>query len=163
MMFAVMTMCGYHAAEILRSKRRGMVKVAALIGGSAVLFSVGMVSSIWIPVIKPVFSFSFTALAMGWCVLLLALLYVLCDIWKFRRNTALLLLFGQCALTAYFVSHFFSGPLDVLAETLMQPVRVHFSPPLASFLVAICKAVTLVVVMAIWNRAVRQDRSAPVR
>ena len=89
---------------------------------------------------------------MGWCVLLLAALYVACDIWKIRRGTALVLLFGQCALTAYFVSHFFSAPLASLAETLMQSARVHFSPALASFLVAVCKTAMLVAVMVAWRR-----------
>ena len=152
MMFAAMTMCGYHASEILRRQWSGKSKALVLFGGAAALFSVGIVSSIWIPVIKPVYSLSFTALAMGWCVLLLAALYVACDIWKIRRGTALVLLFGQCALTAYFVSHFFSAPLASLAETLMQSARVHFSPALASFLVAVCKTAMLVAVMVAWRR-----------
>ena len=152
MMFAAMTMCGYHAAETLRKPWSEKARAAALFGGAAALLVVGFVSSAWIPVIKPVYSFSFTALAMGWCVLLLAILYVVCDIWKVRRGTALVLLFGQCALTAYFVSHFFRAPLGSMAETVMQFAHVHFSPALASFLVVLCKTALLVVVMVLWRR-----------
>ena len=152
MMFAAMTMCGYHAAEILRKPWSEKARAASLFGGAVALLLVGAVSSAWIPVIKPVYSLSFTALAMGWCVLLLAVLYVVCDIWKVRRGTAFVLLFGQCALTAYFASHFFSAPLSSLAETIMQSARVHFSPQLASFLVALCKTTLLVVVMLLWRR-----------
>ena len=159
MMFAAMTMCGYHAAEVLRKPWSEKARAVALFGGALALFLVGGVSSIWIPLIKPIYSLSFTALAMGWCVLLLAALYVVCDMWKVRRGTAFVLLFGQCALTAYFVSHFFSTPLSSLAETIMQSARVHFSPQLASFLVALCKTAMLVVVMILWRRLKMSARS----
>ncbi len=109
-MFAAMTMCGYQAAMLLRTAWTKRVKALALFGYAAGLFALGGIASIWIPVIKPIYTLSFTALAMGWCVLALAVLYVACDIFLFRRGTALVLLFGQGALAALkLIRNRFSG------------------------------------------------------
>ena len=51
--------------------------------------------------VKHIFTVSFTLQAIGWSELSLAALFVLTDIWKIRKGTGLLLLFGQFALTAY--------------------------------------------------------------
>jgi predicted acyltransferase len=74
----------------------------------AALEVVGWAVSPWIPVIKPIFTLSFTAQAMGWCVISLAVLYVLTDILMLRRGLGVIVLFGQYALTAYLVGVWFS-------------------------------------------------------
>ena len=97
-------------------------------------------------------SLMFAALAMGWRVLALAVLYVVCDIWRFRRGTALVLLFGQYALTAYFVSHFFAKPPNALAQVLLPSTAHLCSPNLAKFLTDVCVVLELVAVVALWRR-----------
>ena len=156
LMFVVMTMCGYHATGILRGSWSKRGKALALFAYAVALFAVGGVSSVWVPVIKPIFTLSFTALAMGWCVLALALLYVACDIFMLRRGTALVLLFGQCALTAYFVSHFFGSALSAVATAVTPAAKVHLSGETAAFLAAVVKAVALVGVMIAWRRLRRK-------
>lgn len=156
MMFAAMTMCGYHATMILRSAWTAWRKAGALLAYAAALFAAGAVASVWIPLSKPVYTFSFTAFAMGWCVLALAVLYVVCDIWKFRRGTSLVLLFGQHALTAYFVSHFFAKSLNALAESLLPSVMTRCEPRGAAFCVAVLSAVELVAVLVIKRNASRR-------
>ena len=151
LMFAAMTMCGYQAAMLLRTAWTKRVKALALFGYAAGLFALGGIASIWIPVIKPIYTLSFTALAMGWCVLALAVLYVVCDIFLFRRGTALVLLFGQGALAAYFVSHFFRAPLRSVAETVLKGVIRLVDKDTAGFLVALAVAVELVAVVALWR------------
>ena len=88
---------------------------------------------------------------MGWCVLALAVLYVACDIFLFRRGTALVLLFGQGALAAYFVSHFFRAPLRSVAETVLKGAMRLVDKDTAGFLVALAVAVELVAVVALWR------------
>ena len=112
-------------------------------------------SSIWIPVIKPIFTLSFTAQAMGWCVIALAVLYVLTDILKLRRGLGVVILFGQCALAAYLVGGFFRPVLAKLAEILTQGAPHLFGlgeRPMA-LLNAVIVVIEITLVLAIWRKA----------
>ena len=124
LMFGFMTLCGVHCAEILRNeqweKRRKAVALLIL-GGALLGIGWGLVFC-GVPMIKHIFTVSFTCQAMGWSILALALLYVLTDILEFRRGWWIITLFGQCALTAYMASHFFYAPLRTCAETICQGV-----------------------------------------
>ena len=64
-----------------------------------------------VEMVKHIFTVSFTLQAIGWSVLSLALLYVVTDVWKIRRGTGWLLLFGQFALTAYICEAILRGTL----------------------------------------------------
>lgn len=152
LMFAVMTMCGYHASMILRSSLSPWKRAVALTSLGAGLLATGAVASIWIPVIKHIYTLSFTAYAMGWCAWLLALLYVFCDILQLRRGWSLILLFGQCALTAYFVSHFFRVPLRALAETVFGGLASWCGDDVGSVLLALAVVLETVVVMLLYRR-----------
>lgn len=121
LMFAAMTLVGFHATEILRSGGEKWKKAVRLFIYGAALEAVGWAVSPWIPVIKPIFTLSFTAQAMGWCVISLAALYVLTDILMLRRGLGVIVLFGQYALTAYLVGVWFFRPvLKKLADILIQ-------------------------------------------
>ena len=152
LMFASMTMCGYHAARILLSAHAPWRKALTLAAFGAALLAVGWAAVPWVPMIKQVFSLSFTAQAMGWSVLLLAALYVLCDIWKIRRGSALVLLFGQCALASYVVWHLFYDVLHLLARTLgsglIRLCGPNFGPTIVTFL----SIVEMIAVMAVWRK-----------
>ena len=155
MMFAVMTLCGFHATEILRSGLDKWRKAGALAiygGGMEVL---GWVLAIWVPVIKPIYTVSFTLQAMGWCALALALLYVITDIWQMRKGMGLVILFGQFALTAYLVSHTpFSPALQGLAKSLSQGLPMIFGPTPQPFLVQVTTALCLIFALLV-RRAVK--------
>ena len=152
LMFIVMTMCGYFATEILRSAGTPRRKAIALFAYAGGLLAVGFGVSPWIPVIKPIFTLSFTALAMGWSVLSLAVLYVLCDILMFRRGWGLVLLFGQVALTAYFVSHFFRPVLDSFARTVAQGILPHVAEGTRPFVLEVFMVIATIGVMYAWRR-----------
>ena len=120
-MFAAMTLVGLHATEILRSDMEKRRKAVWLFAYGAALEAVGWGVSPWIPVIKPIFTLSFTAQAMGWCVISLAVLYVITDIFMLRKGLGVVVLFGQYALTAYLVGVWFFRPvLKTLADILLQ-------------------------------------------
>ncbi len=120
-MFAAMTMVGYHAAEIIRGAEAMKTKAIKLFVFGGVMEIAGWVVSPWIPVIKPIYTLSFSAQAMGWCVISLAVLYVIADILKFRRGMEVVVLFGQFALAAYMCGgSFFRPVLDALAGILTQ-------------------------------------------
>ena len=122
LMFGAMTLCGAQCAEILRSAWEPRRKALVLFVLGFVLLGIGWGLTPWIPPIKHIFTVSFTSQAMGWSTLLLAVLYAVTDIAKMRTGMGLFTLFGQCALTAYMVSHFFHGALRKAAEAIVQGV-----------------------------------------
>ena len=160
LMFAAMTMVGYHAAEILRGEGEKKSKAIKLFAYGAALEAIGWGVSPWIPVIKPIFTLSFTAQAMGWCVISLAVLYVLTDILMFRKGLGVVILFGQCALAAYLVGGFFRPVLVKLAEILTQGFPYAFgmkeSMPVA---IALVVAFEIAAILAIWRTQVRSRRN----
>ena len=60
LMFAVMTLAGYHAAEMLRGDGEKKSKAVKLLAYGAGLEIAGWAVSPWIPVIKPIFTLSAT-------------------------------------------------------------------------------------------------------
>jgi predicted acyltransferase len=114
-------MAGYHAAEIIRGAGAMKTKAIKLFVFGGVMEIAGWAVSPWIPVIKPIYTLSFSAQAMGWCVISLAVLYVIADILKFRKGMGVVVLFGQFALVAYLCGgSLFRPVLDVLAGILTQ-------------------------------------------
>ena len=150
LMFAVMTFAGYFATLILIGDGSKWRKAGWLFAYGAVLLALGCGSSPWIPVIKPIFTTSCTALAMGWCVMSLAVLYVITDIWMLRRGTSILLFFGRCALTAYFVSHFFGPVLRSFARTVGCGLLDRI-PSATETVTAVLCVVGMVLVMVVWR------------
>ena len=151
-MFAAMTFAGYHATKILQSARSGWAKSRALLAYGVSLLAVGLVSEIWVPCIKQIFTFSSAAQAMGWCVLALDTLYVLTDVWKLRRGLSLVLLFGQMALTAYFVSHFFPPVLTAFAHLVGDGVLSHLPTSSREFGIRALSVLAMVLAMVAWRR-----------
>ena len=120
LMFGAMALCGAQCTEILRGKGPSGRKATALISIGALLLGAGFALEPVIPCIKHVFTVSFTCQAMGWCVLALAVLYILTDILAFRFGWWVAVLYGQCALTAYMATHFFKPALIACTTTVMQ-------------------------------------------
>jgi len=101
-MFGVMTLLGMISTEILTDKvASGNAKALRLGLLGAGILGLGWATYPFIPSIKHIFTLTFTAQAMGWCMISLAVLYYLTDVLKFRRGLGLFILFGQFALTAY--------------------------------------------------------------
>ena len=151
LMFAAMTLAGFHATEILVGGGEKRQKAIRLFAYGAALEAVGWAVSPWIPVIKPIFTLSFTAQAMGYCVLALAVLYVLTDILMLRKGLGVVVLFGQCALTAYIAGGFFRPVLAKLADMLIQGFPFAFglgdaAMGLASACVVGCELTLLVAI-----------------
>ena len=127
MIFPVIALAGAYATEILRSKVGDWQKARNL-----GLFGVGalglgfVLSLMGVKVVKHIFTVSFTFEAIGWSVLLLALLYVMTDIWRWRKGTGILLLFGQFALTAYMYK-------QLVEEGVVTFVKRNFSGVLRFF------------------------------
>ena len=150
-MFGFMTLCGAQCAEILRSRLSQKNKALSLFGLAAGLLAAGWgLVFAGIPMIKHIFTVSFTLQAMGWSVLSLALLYVVTDIWKIRRGWWIITLFGQCALTAYMVSHFFWAALNAAAKAIVQGLPHLVGDTYMPLVTALASAMLLT--LACWAR-----------
>ena len=153
-MFGVMTLMGMISTEILTANdASGNRKAARLAVLGAAVLAFGWALYPFIPSIKHIFTVTFTAQAMGWCMLALAGLYYLTDVLKFRRGLSLFILYGQFALVAYM---FADTPLVAILETASKTVCKGFphlfGEGLALFLTSIVQGVIVTLVLVVRRR-----------
>ena len=150
-MFPVITLAGSFSTAILSRKdlcewsrafRLFVLGVASLAAGWALAFA-------GVRMVKHIFTVSFTLQAIGWSQLLLAALFVLTDIWKLRRGTGLLLLFGQFALTAYLCESVFRTVCFAASDRLFSGFARFFDPKWADTVRAVGFGLIVIAVVAI--------------
>ena len=156
MMFAVITLAGCFSSQLLLRRGWSVWKRAA---GLAVLgagsLAVGWVLAFaGVRMVKHFFSVSFTLQAIGWSVLALDALYVVTDIWRFRRGTGLLLLFGQFALTAYLCESVFGEVCRAAGDRLFGGFCRFFGPQWVETVRAVGFGVVITAVLMV-RRAMR--------
>lgn len=151
-MFGAMTLCGALATDMLSSEESPARRCARLSATGAALLAVGWALTPWIPAVKHIYTLTFTAQAMGWCMLLLAALYLLTDVLKHRAGLGLFILFGQTSLMAY-MCHEFKPVLRAFAN-MFTPGVVHLfgdgAAPLSTWLFS---SLLLVATLYFWRRA----------
>ena len=151
-MFGAMTLCGMSATAILRSDATPMRRFGRLVALGAGLLAAGWALSPVIPPIKHIFTLTFTAQAMGWCCLALAVLYALADILRLRRGTWLLLLFGQTSLLAY-MCHEFQPVLNAFGDQFAPGAQHLFGERGVPIAVWFASSALLVAVLHVWRKA----------
>lgn len=152
LMFGAMAMCGAQCAETLRGPWSKGRKSAALFILGAALLGAGWALTLVVPCIKHIFTVSFSCLAMGWCVLALAILYVLTDVLGARRGWWPMVLFGQCAFTAYMATHFFKPALGACTKSIVQGFPRFIDKAYMPLANAVVTAVVLTLVLVIRRR-----------
>ena len=153
-MFGVMTLLGMVSTEILTAQgadgTRKTLRLGALGAGTLAL---GWATYPFIPSIKHIFTLTFTAQAMGWCMLALAALYYVTDVLRFRRGLGLFILFGQFALTAYMLA---DTPLVAItstaAKTFSQGFAHLFGEGWAVFLTSIVQGALVTFALVVRRR-----------
>ena len=149
LMFGAMTLCGMLATDILRADWSPAKRAGVLFAYGGGLLVLGFAVQPWVPCIKHIFTLSFTAQAMGYCVIALAALYVLTDILRLRRGTGVLLLYGQFALTAYMVSHFFRPAVKGVVDPVIQGIPHLLGKERAAWMPLIASVATAIVLTAV--------------
>ncbi|MBQ6338599.1 MAG: DUF5009 domain-containing protein [Kiritimatiellae bacterium] len=149
LMFGAMTLCGMLATDVLRADWTPFKRAAVLFAYGGGLLVLGFAVEPWVPCIKHIFTLSFTAQAMGYCVIALAVLYVLTDILRLRRGTGVLLLYGQFALTAYMVSHFFRPAVKGIVDPVTQGVPHLLGKEHAAWMPLVTSVATALVLTAV--------------
>ncbi len=152
-MFAVMGLAGYQATEILQSPLAPRARMFRLATVGVGLLALGGALATFDPIVKKIYTASFTSLAMGVCFILYAAAYGLGDIVGWRRGTGLLILFGRHSLFAYMLSGAFAvvlksiGFLFLCGPKMQYPngLSRFFSEPFFAFVFQVLLAVLLCV------------------
>ena len=78
---------------------------------------------IWHPIIKKLWTSSFVLFSGGICVLLLAVFYLIIDIWNVRKGTKWMIIIGSNGIFAYVVSHVFGDQLRAMAGVFLNGLK----------------------------------------
>ena len=105
--FASSVLLGALAGELLLSSRSKKKKCALLYGYGAGLLVVGLVWSIWLPIIKLLWTSSFVLVAGGLSCLLMATFYLLIDVLGYKKWVFPFTVIGMNALAVYMATELF--------------------------------------------------------
>jgi predicted acyltransferase len=97
----VTLMGGIAGSVIRRRDTPGPRKFLALAGSGTVLVVLGATLDHWYPIIKNAWTGSYAIFAAGWSLVLLACVYLVADVWGFRKWTFPLRVIGLNAITIY--------------------------------------------------------------
>lgn len=102
---------GLIAGGVIRSERPAMVKVKWLVAAGIIgLASGALLGALGIcPVVKRIWTPSWTLFSGGWCFLLLAGFYVVIDVAGFKRPAFPWVVVGVNSIAAYCIAHLFDG------------------------------------------------------
>ena len=125
MSFGALVMAGVFASYILQSAMTGLRKTRALVITGVVLTLAGMALSTVQPMIKRMYTSSYTLFSAGLCFLLMALFYLLIDHWKFTRWTKFFVIIGSNSIFAYVLGELYG--FEGFAGIFLQGLKVHLA------------------------------------
>jgi predicted acyltransferase len=105
MTFICSVMLGTFAGQILISPARPKRKTGLLVIMGIALIIAGKIWGIWFPIIHHLWTSSMVLYAGGISCLLLALFYLIIDIWGFRKWAFIFKVIGMNAITVYVATH----------------------------------------------------------
>jgi predicted acyltransferase len=107
MTFAATVMLGVFAGYLLRSQQSQARKVLWLLVSAIVCLGVGWLWGLVFPIIKHLWTSSMVLYAGGWSLLLLAIFYLVIDVWGFRKWAFPFVVIGMNAIALYTAVHIF--------------------------------------------------------
>jgi predicted acyltransferase len=120
---------GLIVGELLRSPRPAMEKVRWLVVGGAVGLATGT-SLGWLgicPVVKRIWTPSWTLYSGGWCCLLMAAFYLVIDVWGKKAWAFPLVVVGMNSIAAYCSD-------DLFDDFFSKNLTTHLGPNFVGFL-----------------------------
>ena len=109
-------LCGQVLLRIDLSK---WSKLGILITGAAICFGLGIASHEYVcPIVKRIWTPSWTLFSTGWVLLILAAHYYLIDVRGYRRWTFPFLVVGMNSIAMYFLVH-------VIDSYIVEALRIH--------------------------------------
>jgi predicted acyltransferase len=109
-------------------KLNGLKKGLTMLGAGIISLGAGKVWSFAFPIIKNIWTSSYVLFAGGWSLILLAVFYLIIDVWKIRRWSFPFIVIGLNAITIYILS---VGIIDFqrMNAIFFAGVIKHFSAP----------------------------------
>jgi len=105
--FASSVLLGVLAGEFLAGSASAQKKVGGLIGAGCALVALGLVWSIWCPIIKLLWTSSFVLVTGGLSAIVMGIFYLLIDVLGFRRWAFPFTVIGMNALAVYMATMLF--------------------------------------------------------
>jgi predicted acyltransferase len=105
--FASSVLLGVLGGELLHSKRSKQIKCATLFGYGAGLLVLGLIWSIWLPIIKLLWTSSFVLVAGGLSCLMMAFFYLIIDVMGYSKWAFPFTVIGMNALVVYMATELF--------------------------------------------------------
>ena len=125
---------GVFAGTLLRSneEKRSKFKKAMILLISGIIFlATGKMWGLFFPIIKNIWTSSFTLYAGGWSLVLLSVFYLLIDVWGFKKWSFFFVVIGLNPITIYMVQYKiidFNNIRDFFFGGIMQLVPESWSP-----------------------------------
>jgi predicted acyltransferase len=121
--FGATVMLGVFAGYIMQSDQQKMRKFWLYVISGFTLIAIALIWDIWHPIIKHIWTSSFVLFSGGICVLMLALFYLVIDVWNFRKGTRWLIILGSNAIFAYVAWHLFEKQFVGIAEVFLKGLK----------------------------------------
>lgn len=127
--FGVTALTGVFAGSIARASWLGMQKVLVYFGLGVAMVALGWLWDIQMPVIKTIWTSSMVLVSSGYCFLLMAVFYLLFDVFQFTFGLDFLRVYGMNSITAYVVSEVvnFRGVAHSVLYGLEQHVGGYYT------------------------------------
>jgi len=107
MTFGCTVMLGAMAGQLLRANRSGAIKVAALLAAGLGFIALGLLWHNWFAIIKHLWTSSFVLFSAGLCYVLLALFYLVIDVWGLHKWAFGFVVIGMNAIAVYMITRLF--------------------------------------------------------
>ena len=105
--FASSVLLGVLAGQILMTDRPARSKILRLLGAGLATLTLGLVWSLWFPVIKLMWTSSYVLISGGISFVAMALFYLVLDVLKFRRWAFGFVVIGMNSIAVYFATEVF--------------------------------------------------------
>jgi heparan-alpha-glucosaminide N-acetyltransferase len=134
---------GVLCGELLRSDWSARRKLLTLVAAGLAGLALGMALTPVVPLVKKIWTTSFTLLAAGWTCLLMAVFYGLIDVLHYRRWAFPFVVVGMNSIAVYVVA-------GVFGSNIRQAVRAFLGQPLSAVPLAAPVITAVLVTLVQW-------------
>lgn len=113
-------MLGVFSGYIMQSRLDKTRKFWNYVIFGTFLILISLIWDNWHPIIKKLWTSSFVLFSGGICILLLALFYLIIDIWNVRRGTKCMIVLGSNAIFGYIAWHLLSKSFMIAAKKFCE-------------------------------------------
>jgi predicted acyltransferase len=123
--FGATTMLGAFCGYILQSANASLKKFWYLVALGILLIVAGLIWNNWHPIIKKIWTGSFVLYAGGISALMLAVFYLVIDIWKMRWGIKWLVILGSNAILGYVAWHLFEPAFTDVSRVFIDGLKPY--------------------------------------